>query len=66
MLENVRVKKKRLHPGGTERRDLGELNAGFRRRDQGRIRRVIVAASRNQRNGASVIAAVRISMNARV
>jgi len=64
--ENVRAKKERLHPGRAEGRDLGELNAGFRRPDKRRMRSVIVVASRDQRNRASVIAAVRVNMNARV
>ena len=66
MRENVRAKKERLHPLRTEHRDLRELNAGVRRGDQRRIRRVIAVASRNQRNRASVIAAVGVRMNARV
>ena len=66
MRENVRAKKQRLDPGRAERRDLRELNAGLRRPDEGRMRSVIVVASRDQCNGASVIAAVRISVNARV
>ena len=64
--ENVRVKKERLDPGRVERRDLSELDAGLRRPDEGRMRSVIIGASRNQRNGASVIALVRIRVNARV
>lgn len=64
--ENVRAKKERLDPGARERRNLGELSAGLSRLDERRIRRVIIVASRNQRNGTSVIAAVRIIMNARV
>ena len=66
MRENVRAEKERLHPDGTERRHLGELSAGLRRCDQGRIRRVVIAASRNKRDSASVIAGVRVSVNARV
>lgn len=66
MRENVRAKKERLDPGRAERRDLRELNAELRRPDEGRMRSVIVVASRDQCNGASVIAAVRISVNARV
>ena len=66
MRENVRAKKERLDPSRSERRDLSELDAGLRRPDEGRMRRVIIVASRNQRNGASVIPALRISMNARV
>jgi hypothetical protein len=62
----MRAKKERLHPGRAERRDVRELDAGLRRPDEGRMRRVIIVASRNQRNGASVIPAVRISMDARV
>jgi len=64
--EDVRAKKERLHPCRTKRRDLRELNAGLRRPDEGRMRSVIIIASCNQRNGTSVIAAVRISVNARV
>ena len=64
--ENVRAKKERLHPRRAERRDIGELNAGFRRPDEGRMRRVMIIASRNQRNGASVIATVCISVNVRM
>lgn len=64
--EDVRAKKERVDPGRAERRDAGELNARLRRRDQGRIRRVVIAPSRNQRNSARMIAAVCISMNARV
>jgi hypothetical protein len=64
--ENVRAKKERLDPGGSQRCDLGELDAGFRHPDERRMRSVIIAASRNQRNGARMIAAIRISMNARV
>ena len=64
--ENVRAKKERLDPGRAEWRNLRELNAGLRRPDEGRMRRVIVVASRDQCNGASVIAAVRINVNARV
>jgi len=64
--ENVGAKKQRLHPGRAECRDVRELNAGLRRPDEGRMRSVIIAASSNQRNGASVIAAVRISVNASV
>ena len=66
MREDVRAKKKRLHPGRTEDRDPRELNAGLRRPDEGRLRSVIIVASRNQCNCASVIAAVRIMVNARV
>ena len=66
MRENVRAKKERLDPGRAERCDLRELNAGLRRPNQGRMRSVIIVASRNQCDGASVIAAVRISVNARV
>ena len=62
----MRAKKERLHPRRTERRDLRVLNAEFRRPDEGRMRSVIVVASRDQRNRASVIAAVRVNMNARV
>ena len=64
--EDVRAKKERLHPGRAECRDLSELDAGLRRPDEGRMRSVIIAASSDQRNGASVIAAVRISVNASV
>ena len=64
--EDVRAKKERLHPGRSERRDVGKLVAGFRRPDKRRMRSVIVVASRDQRNRASVIAAVRVNMNARV
>ena len=64
--EDVRAKKERLDPGRSQRRDLGELNVELRRTDERRMRSVIIAATRNQRNGASMIAAVRISVNARV
>lgn len=64
--ENMRAKKKRLHPGRAERRYLRELNAGLRRFDERRMRSVMIAAIRNQRNSARVIAAIRISVNARV
>jgi hypothetical protein len=64
--ENMRVKKERLDPSRAERRDVRELNAGLRRPDERRMRSVIIVASRNQRNGASVIPAVRIMVNARV
>ena len=64
MRENVGAKKERLHPGRAEGRDLSELDARLRRPDEGRMRSVIIAARRNQCNGASVIAAVRISVNA--
>ena len=66
MREDVRAKKERLDPGRSQRRDLGELNVELRRTDERRMRSVIIAATRNQRNGASMIAAVRISVNARV
>ena len=66
MRENMRAKKERLHPSTAERRDLSELDAELRRPNEGRMRSVIIGASRNQRNGASVIAAVRISVNASV
>ena len=66
MREDVRAKKERLDPGRSQRCDLGELDAGFRHPDERRMRSVIIAASRDQRNGTSVIAAVRISVNARV
>jgi hypothetical protein len=62
----MRVKKERLDPSRAERRDVRELNAGLRRPDERRMRSVIIVASRNQRNGASVIPAVRIMVNARV
>ena|ERR1043166_3405888 len=64
--EDMRTKKKRLNPCRTERRDLRELNAGLGRADERRMRRMIIFASRNQRDCARVIAAVRISVNARV
>ena len=66
MREQMRIEEERLDPGRAERRDLRELNAGLRRPDEGRMRSVIVVASRDQCNGASVIAAVRVSVNARV
>jgi hypothetical protein len=64
--ENVRAKKERLDPSRSERRDLRELNVELRRTDRWRLRGMIITASRNQCNGASVIAAVCISVNARV
>ena len=66
MREDVRFKEERLNPRGVERSDFRELNVELRRTDQWRLRGMIITASRNQRNRASVIAAVRISVNARV
>jgi len=62
----MRAKKERLEPSRVERRDLSELDAELRRPDEGRMRRVIIFASRNQCNGTTVITAVRISVYARV
>lgn len=64
--ENVRTKKERLNPSRSQCRDLRKLNAGLRRPDEGRMRSVIIGATRNQCNGASMIDAVRVSVNARV
>ena len=64
MREQMRIEEERLDPGRAERRDLRELNAGLRRPDEGRMRSVIIGASRNQCNGASVIPAVRIRVDA--
>jgi len=64
--EDMRNEEERLNPSRAQRRDLGKLNAGLRRPDEGRLRGVIIVASRNQCNGASMIAAVRISVNLRV
>ena len=62
--ENVRAKKERLDPGRAEWRNLRELNAGLRRPDEGRMRGVIITASRNQRNRTSVLDTIPISVNA--
>ena len=64
MRENMRAKKERLDPSRVERRDLRELNAELGRPDEGGMRSVIIGASRNQCNGASVIGAICISVNA--
>jgi hypothetical protein len=64
--ENVRAKKERLDPSRSQRRDLRELNAGLRCPDERRMRSVIIVASRDQCNSASVIATVRIRVNARM
>ena len=64
--ENMRAKKERLDPSRAERRDLRELNAGLRRADEGRMRNVIITASRNQCNAASMADAIRVMVNARV
>jgi hypothetical protein len=64
--EDVRAKKERLHPSGAECRDLRKAGFELRRIDQWRLRGMIITASRNQCNGASVIGAICISVNARV
>jgi len=64
--EDVRAKKKWLNPNRVERRDLRELNAELGRPDEGGMRSVIIGASRNQCNGASVADAIRVMVNARV
>ncbi len=66
MRENMRAKKERLDPSRVERRDLRELNAELGRPDEGGMRSVIIGASRNQCNGASVVDAIRVMVNARV
>ena len=66
MCEDMRAKKEWLDPSRSQRCDLGELNAGFRRPDERQMRSVIITAGRNQRNGARVVAPVGIRVNARV
>ena len=66
MLENACAKKRRLDPLRSQRRNFGKMNGWQLCTDQWRLRGMIITASRNQRNRASVIAAVRISVNARV
>ena len=64
MREDVRFKEERLNPRGVERSDFRELNVELRRTDQWRLRGMIITTSRNQCNGASVIGAICISVNA--
>ena len=64
--EQMRIKKERPNPGRAQRWNSSKLKNEIRRTDERRLRRMIIAAGRNQRNGASVIAAVRIRVNARV
>ena len=66
VLENACAKKRRLDPLRSQRRNFGKMNGWQLCTDQWRLRGMIITASRNQRNRASVIAAVRISVNARV
>ena len=63
MFENAREKKNRLDPERSQfrNRELVEMD---RRTDVECIRRMIVAAGRYERNGARVIDAVRIMVNA--
>ena len=64
--EHMRIEEERPNPSRVQRWNSSKLKNEIRRIDERRLRSVIIAASRNQCNGASVIAAIRISVNARV
>jgi hypothetical protein len=64
--ENVRLEDERLNPGGVERGNSSKSRNEVRRADKRGLRSVIIAASRNQYNRASVIRAIPISVDARV
>jgi hypothetical protein len=66
MLEDVRVKKEWLNPGGVEGCGCREANIKLRRTDWRRMRRVFIAARRDQCNRTPVLGAIPISVNPRV
>jgi hypothetical protein len=64
--EDVRLEEERLNPSRAERRNSSKLRNEVRRANEQGRRGVIIAASRNQCNRASVIRAIPISVDARV
>jgi hypothetical protein len=64
--EDVRFEEERLNPGRAERWKASKLGNEIRRTDERGLRGVIIAASRNQCNRASVIRAIPIRVDARV
>jgi len=64
--EKMCTEEERLNPGRAESWNSSKLTNQVRGAGERGLRSVIVAASRNQRNGASVIRAIPVSVNARV
>ena len=66
MRKDMRTQEERLNPGRAESWNYSKLTNEVRGADERGLRSVIVAASRNQCNRASVIRAISVSVNPRM
>ena len=66
MLEDVRVKKRRLNPAWSQLRNFGEVNIKLWRANDRRLSPVLITTRRDQRDRANVVSAICVSVNARM
>jgi hypothetical protein len=64
--EDVRLEEEWLNPGRAERWDSSKLGNEIRRTDEWGLRSMLIAASRDRRNCATMLGAIRIRVNALV